>query len=346
MWTSVARGRDRGRALALRAAAALPPRVARRLVRGRFEEVAADQALLLALVERFGWPATETLDPQAARVRARREARVLAGPRLTASAGRALTVPGAHGLLEGRLHDGAGAGGALVVWLHGGGWVLGDVESNGRFCALLARESGARVLALSYRRAPESPFPAAVQDAEAALRWALAHARDLGARPDRVAVGGDSAGANLAAVAALALREDGARPAAQALLYPVTDVSREHPSYAAFADGPGLTAPLMRWFRAHYLPTPDAAEDPRASPLLEPDLIGAPLAYVGIAGVDPLRDEGLAFARRLGEAGVGVTLEHFPAHLHAYAELTEVSPSARFASLRVARWLRERLASG
>lgn len=330
----------------LRCAATLPPRVARRLARGRHGQAAADQALLLLLVERFGWPATETLDPVTARDRARREARVLAGPRLTASSGRPLTVPGAAGPLDARLHvaPGAGRGSGLVVWLHGGGWVLGDVESNGRWCSLLARESGARVLALGYRRAPEARFPAAVQDAQAGLRWALANASELGARADRVAVGGDSAGGNLAAVAALALRDDAGRPVAQALLYPVTDVSREHPSYAAFAEGPGLTATLMRWFRSHYLPGHDAVRDPRASPLLEPDLAGAPPAYVGIAGVDPLRDEGLAYAGRLAEAGVGVTVERFPTQLHSYAELTDVSPTARVASVRAARWLGERLA--
>lgn len=321
--------------------------MARRLAGGRHPQAAADQALLLTLVERFGWPASETLDPAAARARAQLEARVLAGPRLAASAGRPLTVPGAAGPLDARLHVPPGAdGGALVVWLHGGGWVLGDVASNGRFCRLLARESGAQVLALGYRRAPEARFPAAADDALQGLRWALANARELGAREDRVAVGGDSAGANLATVAALALRGDAAQPVAQALLYPVTDVSREHPSYATWADGPGLTAALMRWFRSHYLPTPAAASDPRASPLLEPDLRGAPPAYVGVAELDPLRDEGLAYARRLGEAEIGMTLERFGAHIHGYAELTDVSPSARAATVRAAWWLRERLTSG
>jgi acetyl esterase len=332
-------------ALALRAAALLPGRVTGMLSRRRHrcdgELLAGDLALLLRLAERFGWPALETLTPQSARVQARREAAALAGMRMPARV-RTLELPGAEGALAARLYASRRRRTAtgLVVWLHGGGWVLGDLDSHDALCRRLVHATQASVLAAAYRTAPEAPFPAAAEDAVAVADWAIENAADLSADPRRVAVAGDSAGANLAAVAAQAL---GHRLAAQLLLYPIADASCEHPSYHTFTAGPWLSGPLMRWFIAQYLPSPDDAHDPRASPLLSPGLAGGPPAYVGIANFDPLRDEGLALARRLAQAGVEVTLDRFGNQLHGYAELAGVSRSARAATLAAARWLRNRL---
>jgi len=333
----------RRQAVAVRAAAALPTAAALRLA-GQPPDahgvpLEPDLAVLLKIVDRLRWPPLERLQIPAAQAEARREAAVLAGRRLGGEV-RALRVPGAAGPLAGRLYGASGHG--LVVWLHGGGWVLGDLDTHDAFCRRLAAASGARVLAVAYRRAPAARFPAAVEDVVAAVGWATENAVTLGADPARVGVGGDSAGGNLAAVAALALRDT---VAFQVLLYPITDVSREHRSYAAFANGPWLTAALMRWFRAHYLPEGKAAHDPRASPLLADDLADLPPTYVGVAGFDPLRDEGLAYARRLEREGAQVRLDCFPAQMHGYAELAGVSRSARAASLAAARWIRDRMAA-
>ena len=249
--------RRRLETVVVRLAGALPERVARQLAARDGAGLAPDLAVLVRLVEWFGWPQLELLPVPLARAEARREAAVLAGRRVRADV-RRLEVPGAAGRLDARLYAGPDGGSALTVWLHGGGWVLGDLDGHDAFCRRLARASGAKVLAVAYRCAPEASFPAALDDAVAAVRWASEHAAALGAHPGQVGVGGDSAGANLAAGVALTLRD---AVAFQVLLYPVTDVSREHPSYAEAEDGPWLTAALMRWFREHYLPGEDAARD-------------------------------------------------------------------------------------
>jgi acetyl esterase len=194
---------------------------------------------------------------------------------------------------------------AVVCWLHGGGWVLGDLDGIDRVCRALANASGAVVLSVDYRLAPEHPHPAAVRDADAAVAWLLdgAGPGTLGVDPARVLVGGDSAGGNLAAVAALH-RRDAVR--GQLLVYPVVDGTTERPSWAEHAADPVLSAPDMRAMWRLYLAGADPAS-PDASPLLA-DLRGAPPALLAVAGHDVLRDEGLAYARALGEAGVPVSL--------------------------------------
>ena len=322
----------RRQAIAVRVAGALPRSVARRLAGSAHPQLAPDLAVLVRLVGLFRWPQLELLPARVAQAEARREATVLAGRRVRSKV-RALRLPGAAGPLDARLY--VGAGGGLIVWLHGGGWVLGDLDTHDAYCRRLTRASGASVLSVAYRCAP---FPAAVADSVAAVRWACDNAAALGADPARVGVGGDSAGGNLAAVTALALQ---GVVAFQVLLYPVTDVSREHPSYAD-TESPWLTAALMRWFRGHYLPGEAASADPRASPLLAGDLSGAPPTYVCIVGHDPLRDEGLAYARRLAQAGVAVHLDLLPECMHGYAEMAGVSRSARLATTAAADWIRER----
>ncbi|HWT90419.1 MAG TPA: alpha/beta hydrolase, partial [Solirubrobacterales bacterium] len=233
----------------------------------------------------------------------------------------------------------------LLVYCHGGGWVIGDLETHDSPCRFLAAHSGAQVLAIDYRLAPEHPFPAAAEDAFAAYSWVRANAGRFGVEPGRIAVGGDSAGANLAAVACLLAREEGAPPPAmQLLIYPVTESSRELPSRRTFAEGFILARRDMDYYEDRYLPPGMDRSDPRVSVLQAEDLAGLPPAYVATAGFDPLRDEGEAFALRLREAGVRVALRRHPGLVHTYANLTAICPSARHAMLEAAGALRAGLA--
>lgn len=251
----------------------------------------------------------------------------------------------------------AGAIGALV-YFHGGGWVLGDLDGIDRVCRALANASGAGVLSVGYRLAPEHPFPAAVEDAEAAVRWMAGDgSRELGADGARLAVGGDSAGANLAAVVARRVRDPGggaardaggpASPAVpalrlQALVYPVTDLTMASGSYA----DPGVAGLLdraeMEWFRGAYLAGADPAH-PDASPLLADDLSCLPPAFVATAGHDVLRDEGIAYARRLREAGVAVDEIHYPDMAHGFARWGGVLDAARELHARIGHAVRAAL---
>ena len=260
------------------------------------------------------------------------EAMGVAGARHAYSAGRSavqrppedvaavqdLVIDGPAAPLPLRLYRGAGAAdGPGVLYLHGGGWVMGDLDSHDAVCRRLANRAGCRVLAVHYRLAPEHPFPAAADDSLAAWRWLHANAAALGVDPARAAVAGDSAGGNLAAVLAL-LGRDGAAPPAcvQVLLYPVTDLRMATPSYARVTEGVPLTAATMRWFAGHYAPQPEQRTDWRASPALAPSLAGTPPAFVLTAGHDPLADEGRAYAARLEADGVRVVSLHLGDQMH------------------------------
>ncbi len=217
----------------------------------------------------------------------------------------------------------------VLVYFHGGGWVIGDLETHDVLCRQLTAEAGVSVIAVDYRLAPEHKFPAAADDAWAATRWIAAHAAELGVDADRLAVGGDSAGGNLAAVVALLAREAGGpRIALQILLYPVTDLVSESQSYADLADGYMLTRDSMRWFRAQYLATEQDTADWRVSPLRAPSLAGLPPALVVTAGYDPLRDEGEAYARRLREAGVSVDAVSFGGMIHGFVPMGRLIDTA------------------
>jgi acetyl esterase len=263
----------------------------------------------------------------------------------------AVEFPGPAGTLGGRLyvpHTQPPQGPApLLVYYHGGGWVIGDLDTHDGPCRFLAAHSGAAVLSVEYRLAPEHPFPAAAEDAPAAFSWAVANAAELGLDPHRVAVGGDSAGANLAAVTCLQARDAGGpTPAMQLLIYPVTETAEELPSRRLFDHGFLLTRADMDFFEAHYLPPGVDRTDPRVSVLRADDLAGLPPAYVATAGFDPLRDEGEAYALRLREAGVKVALQRHPGLVHTFANLTAVSRSSRHAMLEAAGALRLGLAGG
>lgn len=236
------------------------------------------------------------------------------------------TVAGPAGEVPVRVYrPPAGGPLAVLVWFHGGGWVLGDLEGADPVCQQLASRVPAVVVSVDYRLAPEHPYPAAVEDAVAATGWAYEHAGELGGDPGRLAVGGDSAGGNLAAVVARRARDEAGPPIAfQLLVYPVTDCTASQPSYVENGEGFMLEAASMRWFFDHYLPDPARRREPDASPLLAPDLTGLPPAHVVTAEHDPLRDEGEAYAGRLAEAGVPVRLHRYEGMIHGFFAMGKV----------------------
>ncbi len=229
----------------------------------------------------------------------------------------------------------------VLLWFHGGGFVLGSVESHDEPCRRLARACYAVVLSVEYRLAPEHKFPAGLDDCRAAFAWAAANAHEIGGDAARIAVGGDSAGGNLAAALSLACRDAGGpQPGFQMLVYPVTDAAMATRSYELFAGGLFLTAERMAWFFDKYLVSPDQGSDPLVSPLKAPDLSGLPPAHVITAGFDPLRDEGRAYAQRLEEAGVQVEHAEYPTMIHAFFSMAGVYGEASVATERAARAMR------
>ena len=207
----------------------------------------------------------------------------------------------------------------VLVWYHGGGWVLGTLETTDHTCRELANTASCVVVSVDYRLAPEHKFPASVDDSERAYQWVLTNAASFGGDPDRVAVGGDSAGGNLATVVCLRARERGHRlPIFQLLVYPVTDFDFERPSYQANGDGYFLTGQAMRWFWEQYVREAADMTHPHASPMRAADLAGLPPALIITAEFDPLRDEGEAYAERLRQAGVPVTLSRYDGMIHGF----------------------------
>ncbi|WP_051495059.1 alpha/beta hydrolase [Nocardia nova] len=261
-------------------------------------------------------PATPADVPQL-RDNSRRTARLVAGrpPEVRAYD---ITVAGAAGRLRARCYR-PGSADAIVVYLHGGGWVHGDLETHDAPCRALAHASGMVVVAVEYRLAPEHRHPAAVLDALAAFRDIHRRRAEFGLPGAPVVIGGDSAGGNLAAVACQQLsREHDPRPAAQLLIYPATDLATRHPSHALFRDGFFLTRASIEFFEHCYLAPGSDRSDPCLSPLRTPDASGLPPAVVITAGFDPLRDEGELYADRLAAAGVPVTTRRFDGYVHGF----------------------------
>lgn len=253
-----------------------------------------------------------------------------------------LEVDGGEGPIPARLYTPAGAEKPLptLVFLHGGGFTIGDIASYDAQCRTLCAGAGVALLSVEYRLGPEHPFPAAADDAIAATGWALDNADRLGGDPDAVGVGGDSAGGNLSAVAAQAHRD---RLAGQLLIYPVTDFTTEHDSLARNGEGLFLTRDDMEWFRSNYLPDEADGADIKASPMLADDLSGLPGAVVITAEFDPLVDDGEAYAEALEAAGVPVVKRRFDGLIHGFLALGPVSPMASEAVEQVCADLRDLL---
>ena len=249
------------------------------------------------------------------------------------------------GALPARVYRPAAGRIPLVVCLHGGGWTIGNLESRDRMCRRLADGSGAAVLAIDCRLAPEHPWPASVDDTVAALRWVASAPMELGEAPSAVAVAGDSAGGTLAALACLRLRDEcpAALPRLQALLYASTDLTGTRPSMCEKATGWGLDASTVRFFNSRWVPDQARWSDPGVSPLHAPGLSGLPGTLIVTAEHDPLRDESEAYARRLRDAGVEVELRREPALIHNFMLLDEISPACAAAADRVAADLRAHL---
>lgn len=227
---------------------------------------------------------------------------------------------------------------STIVFFHGGGWVVGDIEQSDVDCRGLCVDTGALVISVGYRLAPEAPFPDALDDCYAAVEWAAREASRVGGDPERLSVCGESAGGNLAAAVALVARERGGPAIAhQVLIYPVTDCTFDTPSYAAFADGYWLSGEDMRSMWEWYLGEGLAgAADPRASVLRAPDVSGLPPAVIVTAGCDVLRDEGNAYAQRLSDAGVPVTLLEYPGQIHGFWSCGGVTALPREVNGRIA----------
>jgi len=303
---------------------------------------------LLELIEQRGLPPTHTLNPAEARASLGERFRVTQPPPPEVGRVQELKAGAPAGPIPLRLYRPIGASDTAVLpvllYYHGGGFVLGDLDTHDTLCRELANLSGCAVIAVDYRLAPEHRFPAAVQDCIAAARWVSAHAAELGLDASRLAVGGDSAGGNLAAVVSIDARDTGNLPIAfQLLIYPVTDMNCTAPSHAENAQGYFLTRDTMDYFIGHYLGDPAHYGDWRASPLLHPDLSNLPAALVLTAGFDPLRDEGAAYAKRLTEAGNPASYVHFPRQIHGFVGMGKVIDEANSAVALCAAELRRAL---
>ncbi len=297
---------------------------------------------VIDLVLKSGRPAYHTLSPKDARQLFRETRPASTPPAPEIGAVKDLTadgVPARHYRPKGVAPSTALPG---LVYFHGGGWVIGDLETHDVLCRQLTAGAGISVVAIDYRLAPEHKFPAAVDDAWAATRWVAAHASELGIDPRRLAVGGDSAGGNLGAVVSLMARDNGGPSIGlQVLLYPVTDLGAESKSYVDFAEGFMLTRESMRWFAAHYLRTERDAADWRVSPLRAPSLAGVAPALVVTAGFDPLRDEGDAYARRLRESGVRGDHVSYGGMIHGFAPMGRLIETGNRAVAHIAAALRQ-----
>ncbi|HZF79873.1 MAG TPA: alpha/beta hydrolase [Rubrivivax sp.] len=297
------------------------------------------RALIDLMIERQV-PPTHTLTPQEAR-RMYRERRSFTQPEpppigevrdLKSAAGVPLRLyrpaqPGVH---------------PVLVYYHGGGWTIGDLDTHDVLCRQLCAAAGIAVVAVDYRLGNEHRFPAAVDDCVEASRWVRQHAAELGVDPSRIAVGGDSAGGNLAAVVCLVLRNAGeALPVFQLLIYPATDMRAVAPSHTSNGQGYLLTRETIAYFRGHYIADPASWSDWRASPMLAPDLRGLPPALVLTAGFDPLRDEGRQYADALSAAGNRVQYVCFERQIHGFITMSKVLDEARSAVALCAAVLKE-----
>ena len=300
---------------------------------------------LLDLIEQRGVPPTHTLSVADARAYYLERRHVTQPAPPAVALVRDLTAAGPHGAIPLRLYRPLGSSATealpVLVYYHGGGWVIGDLDTHDTLCRELANGAGCAVVSVDYRMAPEQRFPAAVDDCIAATYWVREHADELNLDAARLAVGGDSAGGNLAAVVAITARDRGDLAVAfQLLIYPATDAHRSHPSHTENGQGYLLTSDTMDYFSGHYLPDRAQYDDWRASPLLHPDLSNLPPALVLTAGFDPLRDEGKAYAVRLTAAGNRASYVCFDREIHGFILMGKVLDEANTAVALCAAELR------
>jgi acetyl esterase len=305
-----------------------------------------DAAAVFKAFQEAGRPAYESLSPAEAR-EYYMQARLVSNPEPPElKSVQPLEIPSRGGPIPARIYtpkmlrqNGGLAPG--LVFFHGGGWVIGNLDTHDVVCRTLADAGELIVISVDYRLSPEHKFPAAVDDAIAATTWVLGNARALGLDSSRIMVGGDSAGGNLAAVVAIHARNTGEpRVAGQVLIYPSTDFRMTHASHREPETSILLTHSVIRWFRDHYLNGPDDVDDWRASPARVENLAGLPPAYVLTAGADPLRDEGEAYADRLRQAGVSVTYRTFPGQFHGFFTMGKLLPQAEVAAREIGDWLK------
>ncbi|MFC7738528.1 alpha/beta hydrolase [Roseomonas sp. GCM10028921] len=306
---------------------------------------------VLNLMEQIGRPPLETMTPAEARAATAKSRAVLQPEGEAVAEVEDLACPGPTGSIPLRRYRGTGTCAEEVLpcllFMHGGGWVIGNLDSHDQPCRLLANAARCCVIAVDYRLAPEHRYPAALEDSAAALGWVVENAARLRIDPARIAVGGDSAGGNLAAVLAL-LARDGAVPKVgfQLLLYPAVDMAGERPAYQRFTERLILTARTARWFYSHYVPDPARRVEWQASPLRAASHQGVASAYVMTAGYDPLVDEGAAYARRLEEDGVRVTHIHMADQIHAFLTMGRFIPASTLALQQAALSLAHHWAGG
>ena len=308
----------------------------------RSERLHPEVRALLEFMDAQGAPPLETQDPIEARNARLEPMKALGGEPVPLARVEDMSIPGPAGDIPVRLyaagHDGLRP---ALIYFHGGGFVFGNLDTHDAVCRALAKESGAVLISVDYRLSPEHKFPAAVEDSYAATKWVAANAERLGIDVHRIAVGGDSAGGNLATVIAMRCRDAGGPALAlQLLLYPVTDMSSfETASHRELGEGYFLTRAAMEWFSGHYLASADQKRNPEVSPLLAPDLSGLPPAVVITAEFDPLRDEGEAYAARLQQAGVSVTAKRYPGMIHGFISMHGMLAGGRTAIAEAAQFL-------
>ena len=305
-----------------------------------------DAAAVYKAFQEAGRPAYETLTPPEAR-EFYLAARFVSNPEPPElQSVEPLTIPAPQGSIPARIYtpkilrttNGLAPG---LVFFHGGGWTIGNLDSHDVVSRKLADEGQLIVISVDYRLAPEHKFPAAVDDAIASTKWIAANSKRLGIDASRLVVGGDSAGGNLATVVAISARDgNGPAIAAQLLIYPAVDFAMTHPSHSEPETSLLLTHSAIRWFRDNYLNGTADGGDWRASPARAKTLIGLPRAYVLTAGADPLRDEGDEYAERLREAGVPVTYRHFSGQFHGFFTMGKLLPQANVAASEIGAWLR------
>ena len=306
-----------------------------------------DVLLVLDMIRLAGRPPFEQLTPAEAREAYLKSRAVLQPEPEPVAEARDLAAPGPHGPIPLRLYRPDGAPGPLpgLIYYHGGGWLLGGLDSHDGVCRRFANAARCVVVSVDYRMAPEHKFPAAVDDCAAATAWAIGQAATLGIDPARVAVGGDSAGGNLAAVMALMAR-DGSLPklAFQLLIYPATDMTMTTVSSQTVGPGVPLTSATMKWFIDHYMRGPADLTDWRASPIRAASVAGTAPALVLTAAADPLRDEGIAYAARLEREGVRTTAIHLTDQIHGFMSMGKVIRAADTAIDMMAASLRRAFA--